>query len=72
MYRVLGKDETCSCVCELVAGSICAIGYFSLLLVFEHPRGIACCTAIVVTPLDTLMKDEEHSLRERGVKSHQK
>ena len=54
---------------RLVAGSLCATGYFSLPSVSEHPRGIACCTAIVVTPLDALMKDQEHSLRERGVKA---
>ena len=38
-------------------------------MAFEHLRGIACCTAIVVSPLDALMKDQEYSLRERGVKA---
>ena len=40
-----------------------------LAIAVGHLRGIACCTVIVVSPLDALMKDQEHSLRERGVKA---
>ena len=54
---------------SLPTGSGKSLCYWLLPSVFEHLRGIACCTVIVVSPLDALMKDQEHSLRERGVKA---
>ena len=50
-YKVSYKDGMCSCLCQLVAGNLCA-SYWLLPSVFEHLRGIACCTVIVVSPLD--------------------
>ena len=54
---------------SLPTGSRKSLCYWVLPSVFKHLRGIACCTAIIVGPLDALMKDQEHSLRERCVKA---
>ena len=62
---VQGRDVFVS----LPTGSGKSLCYWLLPLVFERLRGIACCTAIVVSPLDALMKDQEHSLQERCVKA---
>ena len=60
---VQGRDVFVS----LPTGSGKSLCYWLLPSVFERLRGITC--TVVVSPLDALMKDQEHSLRERGVKA---
>ena len=55
---VQGRDVFVS----LPTGSGKSLCYWLLPSVFEHLRGIACCTVIVVSPLDALMKDQKSIL----------
>ena len=50
-------------VVSLQTGSGKSVCYWLLPSVFEHLRGIACCTVIVISPLVALMKDQEHEAR---------
>ena len=62
---IQGRDVFVS----LPTGSGKSLCYWLLPSIFEHLKGNTCCTVIIVSPLDALMKDQEHSLRERGVKA---
>ena len=53
---------------SLPTGSGKSLCYWVLPWVFSVLKKRNCCTIIVVSPLEALMKDQEESLRSRGVK----
>ena len=54
---------------SLLTGSGKSLCYWLLLVVFEVLKQGVCSTVIVVSPLDALMKDQQHILQLRGVEA---